>query len=68
MKDAAAAWATAAMAPTAQNRIVGFSGNNARANFKDHFLEKFTLIVNKINGTTNSPLLLCRSLQFSKIC
>src|SRR2546430_15827646 len=42
MKDAAAAWATAAMAPTAQNRIVGFSGNNAGVDFKDRFLEKFT--------------------------
>src|SRR6266480_3005677 len=42
MKDAAAAWATAAMAATAQNRIVGFSGNNAGTDFKDRFLEKFT--------------------------
>ena len=42
MKDAAAAWATAAMAAGANNQITGFSGNNAATDFKDHFLEKFT--------------------------
>src|SRR5437762_9474835 len=42
MKDAAAVWATTAMAAGANNQITGFSGNNAAANFKDHFLEKFT--------------------------
>ena len=41
MKDAAAAWATSAMAAGA-NQITGFSGNNAAADFKDRFLEKFT--------------------------
>ena len=54
MKDAAAAWATAAMAAGANNQITGFSGNNAATDFKDHFLEKFTLTVSKINGITNS--------------
>src|SRR5437764_9796280 len=53
MKDAAAAWATAAMAAEA-NQITGFSENNAATDFKDHFLEKFTLTVSKINGITNS--------------
>src|SRR5215207_4919148 len=42
MKDAATAWATAAMAQGAQNQITGFSGNNAQTDFKDRFLEKFT--------------------------
>src|SRR5436190_23926818 len=42
MKDAAAAWATAAMAAGANNQITGFSGNNAATDFKDRFLEKFT--------------------------
>ena len=43
------------MAPTAQNRIVGFSGNNVETDFKDRFLEKFTPDSKQINGTTNSP-------------
>ena len=42
MKDAAAAWATAAMAAGANNQITGFSGNLAATDFKDRFLEKFT--------------------------
>ena len=42
IKDAAAAWATAAMAAGANNQITGFSENNAATDFKDRFLKKFT--------------------------
>src|SRR5215213_2424731 len=43
MKDAAAAWATAATAATAgANQITGFTGNNAQTDFKERFLAKFT--------------------------
>src|SRR5205809_5777710 len=49
MKDAAAAWATAAMAPTAQNRIVGLDRKSTRLNSSHGYISYAVFCLKKKN-------------------